>query len=169
MSLEMPENIWCISGLLFHPLDLMQFLKNTYCLWIENKSQIECNRFFLQQVLKYSSQFKLIFWTICFLNILMLSLLRQNMDYKLVLQWIFLVAYCSHISITPVPDYLHRSLSLCCSCYVNERIRDRGSWADLQVSPSLGPAHTPLLLGLGGSLYIYLALVGLEARILPRS
>ena len=97
----------------------------------------------------------------------MLSLLRQNMDYMLVLQWIFLVAYCSHISIpiTPVPDYLHRSMPLCCSCYVNERIRDRGSRADLQVSPSLGPAHTPLLLGLGGSLYIYLALVGLEARI----
>ena len=79
------------------------------------------------------------------------------MDYKLVLQWIFLVAYCSHISIpiTPVPDYLHRSMPLCCSCYVNERIRDRGSRADLQVSPSLGPAHTPLLLGGGGSLYIF--------------
>ena len=153
MWLVMPENICCISGLLFHPLNLLQFLKNTYCLWIENKSQIECNRFFLPQVLRYSSQFKLIFWTICFLNILLLSLLRQNMDYKLVLQWIFLVAYCSHISITPVPDYLHRSMPLCCSCYVNERIRDRGSRADLQVSPSLGPAHTPLLGG-GGSLYI---------------
>ena len=70
MWLVMPENICCISGLLFHPLSLLQFLKNTYCLWIENKSQIECNRFFLQQVWNirhnlnwFSEQF--VFWIFC--------------------------------------------------------------------------------------------------------